>query len=56
MKTKIITLLDEMGENPYDIIIIDNTDGTTTSMLKSTYDAIQAEQSTPSVIDEVKTK
>ena len=27
--------------------IIDNGDGTFTSMLKSTYDAMQAEQSTP---------
>jgi hypothetical protein len=32
--------------------IIDRGNGEFTSMLKSTYDAMQAEQSTPSVIDE----
>ena len=32
--------------------IIDNGDVSFTSMFKSTYDSIQAEQSTPSVIDE----
>jgi hypothetical protein len=32
--------------------IIDRGNGEYTSMLKSTYDAMQAEQSTPSVIDE----
>jgi hypothetical protein len=32
--------------------IIDRGDGEFTSMLKSTYEALQAEQSTPSVIDE----
>jgi hypothetical protein len=32
--------------------IINRGDGSFTSMLKSTYDAMQAEQSTPSVIDE----
>ena len=32
--------------------IIDNGDGTFTSMLKSTYEAQQAEQSTPMVADE----
>ena len=31
--------------------IIDRGNGEFTSMLKSTYDAMQAEQSTPSVID-----
>ncbi len=36
--------------------IIEHPDGSITSMLKSTYDAIQAEQSTPIVIDETKTK
>jgi hypothetical protein len=36
--------------------IIDRGNGEFTSMLKSTYDAIQAEQSTPIVIDEAKTK
>jgi hypothetical protein len=29
--------------------IIDNADGSFTSMLKSTYDAMQAEQSTPNL-------
>jgi hypothetical protein len=33
-------------------IIIDREDGSQLTMLKSTYDAQQAEQSTPSVIDE----
>jgi hypothetical protein len=32
--------------------IIDHGNGEFTSMLKSTYEAMQAEQSTPSVIDE----
>jgi len=36
--------------------IIDRGNGEFTSMLKSTYDAIQAEQSTPIVIDETSTK
>jgi hypothetical protein len=36
--------------------IIEHADGSFTSMLKSTYDAMQAEQSTPSVIDEAETK
>ena len=36
--------------------IIEHADGSFTSMLKSTYDAMQAEQSTPIVIDETKTK
>jgi hypothetical protein len=35
--------------------IIDNCDGSFTSMLKSTYDAMQAEQSTPMVTDEAAT-
>jgi hypothetical protein len=35
--------------------IIDRGNGEFTSMLKSTYDAMQAEQSTPIVIDEAKT-
>jgi hypothetical protein len=36
-------------------VIIEHEDGSTTSMLKSTYDAMQAEQSTPIVIDETST-
>jgi hypothetical protein len=35
--------------------IIDHGDGSFTSMLKSTYDAQQAEQSTPIVINEAET-
>jgi hypothetical protein len=42
MKTTTITLLDAMGQNPYEVIIIDNEDGTTTSMLKSNYDEMIA--------------
>jgi hypothetical protein len=37
-------------------IQIDHEDGTFTSMTKETYDKQQAEQSTPSVIHEAKTK
>ena len=37
-------------------IIIDRGNGEYTSMLKSTYEAQQAEQSTPIVSDEAKTK
>jgi hypothetical protein len=36
--------------------IIENADGSFTSMLKSTYEAQQAEQSTPILSDEAKTK
>jgi hypothetical protein len=36
--------------------IIEHADGSFTSMLKSTYDAQQAEQSTPILSDEAKTK
>jgi hypothetical protein len=36
--------------------IIDRGNGEYTSMLKSTYDAMQAEQFTPSVIDEAEAK
>jgi hypothetical protein len=37
-------------------VLIDRGNGEFTSMLKSTYDAMQAEQSTPIVKDEAKTK
>jgi hypothetical protein len=37
-------------------IVVEHKDGSITTMLKSTYDAMQAEQSTPIVIDEAKTK
>ena len=36
--------------------IIEHADGSFTSMLKSTYEAQQAEQSTPIVINEAKAK
>ena len=36
--------------------IVEHADGSFTSMLKSTYDAMQAEQSTPILSDETKTK
>jgi hypothetical protein len=36
--------------------IIDRGNGEFTSMLKATYEAMQAEQSTPIVIDEAETK
>lgn len=36
--------------------LIDNGDGSFTSMTKAHYDAMQAEQSTPSVIDEAEAK
>jgi hypothetical protein len=37
-------------------VIITNEDGTTWSGLKSAYDAMQAQQSTPSLTDEAQTK
>jgi hypothetical protein len=42
MKTKIITDINDIEQ-----VVIDNEDGTFTSMSKATFDAIQAEQSTP---------
>jgi hypothetical protein len=39
-----------------ELVIIDRGDGEFTSMLKSVYEAQQAEQSTPSVTNEAKTK
>ena len=38
-----------------DCVAWSDKDGTTYSMLKSTYDAMQAEQSTPMVTDETAT-
>jgi hypothetical protein len=38
---------DELDGTEY--AVIDNADGSFTSMLKSTYDAMQAEQSTPNL-------
>ena len=43
------TITDRFGN---EVVIITNEDGTTLSMSKATYEAQQAEQSTPSVIDE----
>ena len=43
-----------MGEL-IETVLIDKGNGEFTSMLKSTYDAIQAEQSTPSLTDEAAT-
>jgi hypothetical protein len=42
----------EVTNGLVDYAIIDNGDGSFTSMLKSTYEAQQAEQSTPMVTDE----
>ena len=44
----------EIIQDPYgnDVVLILNEDGSQTSMLKSTYDAMQAEQSTPMVPDD----
>jgi len=39
-----------------EVVFITNEDGTTLSMLKTEYDRRQAEQSTPSVTNEAKTK
>jgi hypothetical protein len=50
---KITNITDQFGNEH---IVIDHGNGEYTSMLKSTYDAMQAEQSTPIVIDEAKTK
>ena len=45
-----VTFFDaEMIDGVRTFAIIDNGDGSFTSMLKSTYDAMQAEQSTPIV-------
>jgi hypothetical protein len=49
-----IEIDDARGTDTY--AIIDRGNDEFTSMLKSTYDAMQAEQSTPIVIDETSTK
>jgi hypothetical protein len=51
-----ITKTNELTGEEIEHAIIDRGNGEFTSMLKSTYDAMQAEQSTPIVIDETKTK
>ena len=55
MTIKIIELPSLNGETETHIII-EHADGSFTSMLKSTYDEMQAEQSTPSVTDEAEAK
>jgi hypothetical protein len=49
-KVTLIEQTDQFG-NVAEIAQIENEDGSVTSMLKSTYDAMQAEQSTPMVTD-----
>ena len=51
---KVIFFTDEL--NGIEHAIIDRGNGEFTSMLKSTYEAQQAEQSTPIVINETSTK
>lgn len=56
-KMENVTLIEvETLEGIVEHAIIDRGNGEFTSMLKSTYEAQQAEQSTPSVIDETETK
>jgi hypothetical protein len=45
-----------MTQEVSEFAVIDHGNDQFTSMLKSTYEAQQAEQSTPSVTDEAKTK
>ena len=47
--TNIIEVLDPLTDRVETFVIIDRGNGEYTSMLKSTYEARQAEQSTPSV-------
>jgi hypothetical protein len=49
MKIQEITVTNSFGVEVH--ILITNEDGSQISMLKSTYDAIQAEQSTPIVAE-----
>jgi hypothetical protein len=51
---KVIFITNELDGNEH--AIIDRGNGEFTSMLKSTYEAQQAEQSTPIVTHEAKTK
>jgi hypothetical protein len=53
---KIIQVTDEITNEVVEHVIIDRGNDQFTSMLKSTYEAQQAEQSTPIVIDEAETK
>ncbi len=51
---KVTFVIDELSGNEH--AIIDRGNGEFTSMLKSTYEAMQAEQSTPMVSDEAPSK
>jgi hypothetical protein len=51
-KVTIIKEIDPITEQVTEHAIIDRGNGEFTSMLKSTYDAIQAELETPKVVDE----
>ena len=42
MQIKTITLKDPMGENPYDVVIIDRGNGEFTSMSKEHYEELEA--------------
>jgi hypothetical protein len=55
-KVTIIKLTDQFTNQDVDHVIIDRGNDEYTSMRKSDYDAMQAEQSTPIVIDETATK
>jgi hypothetical protein len=46
---EIVKIIDELTQTTTEHVIIDRGNGEYTSMLKSTYEAQQAEQSTPSV-------
>jgi hypothetical protein len=51
-----IIQVEESNGTTTEHVIIEHADGSFTSMLKSTYDAMQAQQSTPSVIHEAEAK
>jgi hypothetical protein len=51
-KVTFIEHTDQLTNEVTEHAIIDKGNGEFSSMLKSTYEAMQAEQSTPSVIDE----
>ncbi len=55
-KIEIIEQTDAITGEVFQHVIIDRGNGEFTSMLKSTYEAMQAEQSTPSVINEAEAK
>jgi hypothetical protein len=55
-KVTFIKVADIITNELTEYAIIERGNNEYSSMLKSTYDAMQAEQSTPIVIDEAKTK